>query len=93
MCAYFFFDALLALPLRQIRGQLHDFVDDAQIVLVMQQTALGRDFGVDPSPERDIRFQLRGTHERVFVGDRAQRRNGESTSNDEQGEAAPDLIH
>ena len=34
------FDALLALLLRKIRRQLHHFVDDAQVVLVVQQSAL-----------------------------------------------------
>ena len=87
------FDALLALLLRQVRGQLHHFVDDAEIVLVVQQSALGRDLGVDAPPERDIRLELRRTDERAFVRDRGERRQGESKHDEEQQEAETNLIH
>jgi hypothetical protein len=69
-------DALLALLLRQVRGQLHHFIDDAQIVLIVQQPALGRDLGIDLAPERDVRLELGRTHERAFVRDGGQRREG-----------------
>ena len=86
-------DALLALLLRKVRGQLHHLVDDAEVVLVVQQSALGRDLGVHASPECDVRLQLRGTHERAFVRDRGQRRQGESKHDEEQQGAEMSLIH
>ncbi len=67
-------DALGALPRRKVAGQLHDLVDDAQIVLVVQQAALGRHLGIDLAPERDVRLQLGGTNERVLLRGRGQRR-------------------
>jgi hypothetical protein len=70
-------DALLPLLLGEIRRQLHHFIDDAQIVLIVQQPALGRDLGIDLAPERDVRLQLGRTHERALVRDGSQRREGE----------------
>ena len=80
MRAYFFFASSMRLERcrgERSLGQLHDLVDDAQIVLVVQQAALGRHLGIDLAPERDVRLQLGGTNERVLVRGRGQRREGD----------------
>jgi len=66
---------------------------DAQIVLIVQQPALGRDFGIDLAPERDIRLQLGGTHERALGRDGSQRRERAGKDDYKKSEAAPKLVH
>ena len=76
MRAYFFFAS--SMRFERCRGDRSDgnfmhLVDDAQILRVVQQAALGRHFGIDAPPERDVRLELGRTHEMLDVsagGDR-----------------------
>ena len=70
MRAYFFFASSMRFERcfgDRSEGSFMHLVDDAQIVLVVQQAAFGRDLGVDAPPERDVRLELGRTHERVFL--------------------------
>ena len=49
-------------------------VDDAQVLRIVQQAAFGRDLGVDPAPERDVRLELGGPDEMLALGAATRRR-------------------